>query len=113
MGRDKEAARMGQAERAGGAAATAGLTDREVQILMFERQWWRYEGSKDKAIRELFEIDPTRYYQILSALLGNPAALAFDPRLVARLRRQRDERLGARSSRRLLAPDAATPTDRL
>ncbi|MDR2454534.1 MAG: DUF3263 domain-containing protein [Bifidobacteriaceae bacterium] len=103
---------MGQAERAAGAAG-ADLSQLQIQLLMFERQWWRYEGSKDKAIRDLFGIDPTRYYHLLSGLLDQPAALAFDPRLVARLRRQRDERLGARSSRRLVAPAAGPPADRL
>jgi hypothetical protein len=104
---------MGQAERAAPARQADGLTDLQVQVLMFERQWWRYEGSKDKAIRDLFGIDPTRYYQLLSSLLELPAALAFDPRLVSRLRRQREERLGARSSRRLVSPDSASPADRL
>jgi hypothetical protein len=80
---------------------------------MFERQWWRYEGSKDKAIRDLFAMEPTRYYQLLSALLEHPAALAFDPRLVRRLRRQRDERLGARSSRRLGSQPGGAGADRL
>jgi hypothetical protein len=89
---------MGQPDRLPG---VPGLTDREVQIIMFERQWWRYEGSKDKAVRDLFEMEPTRYYQLLSALIDRPEALAFDPRLVARLRRQRDERHKARSARRL------------
>ena len=30
------------------------LTDLEVRILDFERQWWKYAGIKDAAIRELF-----------------------------------------------------------
>ncbi|MDR1825193.1 MAG: DUF3263 domain-containing protein [Bifidobacteriaceae bacterium] len=82
-------------------AAGAGLAERDRQILMFERQWWRYEGSKEQAIRSLFEMDASRYYQVLGALIDTDQALAFDPQLVKRLRRQREGRWKARSARRL------------
>ncbi|MDR3359526.1 MAG: DUF3263 domain-containing protein [Bifidobacteriaceae bacterium] len=101
---------MAQVERE---RSSPGLTDSEVQILMFERQWWRYEGSKDKAIRDLFQMEPVRYYQALGALIDREAALAFDPRLVLRLRRGRDERLGARSARRLIPPVSGPSADKL
>jgi hypothetical protein len=81
--------------------APGGLTEKERGILMFERQWWRYEGSKEQAIRNLFDLDATRYYQILGALIDSEAALAFDPRLVRRLRRIRSQRWRSRSARRL------------
>jgi hypothetical protein len=42
----------------------------------------------------------TRYYQVLNALIDNPAALAHDPMLVKRLRRLRSSRQRARSARR-------------
>jgi hypothetical protein len=87
-----------RATPAGGAAQ---LTEQDRQILMFERQWWRYEGSKEQAIRELFGMDASRYYQLLSALIDTDKALAFDPQLVKRLRRQRETRWKARSARRL------------
>lgn len=83
------------------ATATADLSERDAQILDFERQWWRYAGAKDDAISELFDLSATRYYQILNSLLDNPAALAHDPMLVKRLRRMRDQRHRARSARRL------------
>ena len=53
------------------------------------------------AIRETFELSSTRYYQILNALLDDPAALAHDPLLIRRLRRLRERRQRARSARRL------------
>lgn len=81
--------------------ATADLSERDAQILAFERKWWRYAGAKDDAISELFDLNATRYYQILNSLLDNPAALAYDPMLVKRLRRMRDQRHRARSARRL------------
>jgi hypothetical protein len=78
-----------------------GLTEREQEVLAFERQWWKYAGAKEQAIRELFDMSATRYYQVLNALLDRPEALAFDPMLVKRLRRLRAARQRARSARRL------------
>ena len=78
-----------------------GLTRRERDILAFERQWWRYAGAKEQAIRELFAMSSTRYYQVLNALIDTPTALAHDPMLVKRLRRLRASRQRARAARRL------------
>ena len=36
-----------------GADTSAGLSDRDRQIIAFERQWWKYAGSKESAIKEL------------------------------------------------------------
>lgn len=77
------------------------LSAREQQILAFERQWWKYAGAKEQAVRDLFEMSSTRYYQVLNALIDQPAALAYDPMLVKRLRRMRQARQRARSARRL------------
>jgi hypothetical protein len=77
------------------------LSERDRQILEFERQWWKYAGAKEQAIRDLFDMSATRYYQVLNALIDNPAALAADPMLVKRLRRMRAARQRARSARRL------------
>ena len=82
-------------------AAGSSLSQRDRQILEFERQWWKYAGAKEQAIRELFDMSATRYYQIINALIDNPDALAFDPMLVKRLRRMRAARQRARSARRL------------
>lgn len=83
------------------AAAQAPLTDREREVLAFERQWWKYAGAKEQAIKELFDMSGTRYYQVLNALLDNPAALEADPMLIKRLRRLRASRQRQRSARRL------------
>lgn len=77
------------------------LGDREQQMLALERQWWKYSGAKEQAIRELFDLSATHYYQILNALIDTEAALAHDPMLVKRLRRLRTSRQRARSARRL------------
>ncbi len=78
-----------------------GLSERDRAILDFERQWWKYAGAKETAIHELFGLSATRYYQLLSALLDEPAALAADPLLVKRLQRLRARRQTSRSARRL------------
>lgn len=78
-----------------------GLTRREYDILAFERQWWKYAGAKEDAIKELFAMSATRYYQVLNALVDRPEALAADPMLVKRLRRLRASRQKARAARRL------------
>jgi hypothetical protein len=80
---------------------TDGLTRREHDILAFERQWWKYAGSKEDAIKELFSMSATRYYQVLNALVDRPEALIADPMLVKRLRRLRASRQKARAARRL------------
>ncbi|WP_243795477.1 DUF3263 domain-containing protein [Saccharopolyspora gloriosae] len=77
------------------------LGDRELSILAFERQWWKGAGSKERAIRELFDMSGTRYYQLLNNLLDDPAAARVDPMLIKRLRKVRASRQRARQARRL------------
>lgn len=78
-----------------------GLTEQESAILQFEKAWWRYAGAKESAISELFGMTAARYYQVLNAVLDNPAALKEEPILVKRLRRMRSQRHQNRSARRL------------
>ena len=77
------------------------LGERERSVLAFERQWWRHAGAKEEAIRRQFGVGPTAYYQLLSRLLDDPAAIAYDPMLVKRLQRQRASRRRRRSGGRL------------
>ena len=81
--------------------AAGALSERDAQILAFERQWWKYAGAKESAIRELFDMSATRYYQVLNTLIDDPAALAAEPMLVKRLRRMRSTRQRERTARRL------------
>lgn len=57
----------------------AELTETEQEILAFERQWWKYPGAKESAVREQFDMSATRYYRQLNALIDRPEALAHDP----------------------------------
>jgi hypothetical protein len=43
------------------------LTDRQQAILIFERQWWKFAGAKEAAVREQFDMTATRYYQVVNA----------------------------------------------
>ena len=73
------------------------LTDLEVRILDFERQWWKYAGIKDSAIRELFNLSAKQYYELLNNLIDRPDAMAASPLLIKRLRRLREARVTSRS----------------
>jgi hypothetical protein len=78
-----------------------GLSEQQAALLDFEKIWWSMSGSKESEIRERFDISPTRYYQLLNALIDSPDALAHDPLLVKRLRRTRETRQKERTARRL------------
>ena len=73
------------------------LSDLEVRILDFERQWWKYAGAKDAAIRELFDLSTRSYYELLNNLIDREDALTASPLLVKRLSRLRQARISARS----------------
>ncbi len=83
----------------------ADLPEREQRILSFERQWWRYVGAKEEAIRSQFGLSAARYYQLLNAVIDSPAALRHDPMLVRRLQRARDARTKARAERAFRTSD--------
>lgn len=87
-------------------ATSRELSERERLLLTFERQWFRYAGAKEQAIKETFDISATRYYQLLGELIERPEAMAFDPMLVKRLRRLRAARQRERAARKLgMSPD--------
>jgi hypothetical protein len=77
------------------------LSERDRAILDFEREWWRYAGEKEKAVRERFDVSPTRYYQLLNRIIDDEVAVAYDPMLVKRLRRLRSQRQRQRAARRV------------
>ena len=75
----------------------ASLTELETKILDFESQWWKYAGAKESAIKELFDMTPPAYYQLLNNLIDRDDALLASPMLVKRLRRLLEARTNARS----------------
>jgi hypothetical protein len=80
-------------------SVSVNLSDLEVAILEFERNWWRYAGAKEASIKELFNMDAPKYYQLLNDLIDREDALIASPMLVKRLRRLREARTKARTAR--------------
>jgi hypothetical protein len=74
------------------------LSERDMNVLAFERGSWRTVGAKEQAIAEVLGFTATRYYQLLNELIDTPEALRFDPVLVKRLRSQRSRRQRMRSA---------------
>jgi len=77
------------------------LSDLDRDLLDFEREWWRFAGAKEAAIRDRFAMSSGDYYRALSRLMDRDAAMEHDSLLVRRLRRQRLVRQRERSARRL------------
>jgi Protein of unknown function (DUF3263) len=81
-----------------------GLSPRDRAILDFERTWRHQPGPKEAAIREHFDISPSRYYTLLSALLDEAAAVEYDPLTVKRAQRVRNQRRRVRIEGRRADP---------
>jgi hypothetical protein len=73
------------------------LTDTDRAALDLEARFWKHAGTKEDAIRRELGVSPTRQYQRVARLLDEPAAVAYAPFVVNRLRRIRAAR--RRSSR--------------
>ena len=77
------------------------LDQRSRDVLDFERESWKLEIPKERAIRERFGFSAARYHQLLGRALEMPQALEYDPMLVRRLHRVRDVRRRRRVAGRL------------
>ncbi|MEV7087685.1 DUF3263 domain-containing protein [Streptomyces sp. NPDC093085] len=87
-----EASEAAEASDASGVPGTPGLSARDRAVLAVERRGWPGPGAKEREIRERLGLSPTRYYQLLNALLDDPRAAEHDPVTVNRLRRVRAAR---------------------
>ncbi|MEV6676265.1 DUF3263 domain-containing protein [Streptomyces erythrochromogenes] len=66
------------------------LTAQEEQILQcVQATSSMSQGLRDRYIREVLGLAPTKYFQFLNALLDEPAAWAAYPAIVKRLRDRR------------------------
>lgn len=65
-------------------SAMLGLEDQA--ILDFERAWWHQPGAKDQAIEFALGLSAAVFYDRLRSLVVLPAALAYDPLTVKRVR---------------------------
>lgn len=68
------------------------LSDRDRAILEFECGWWLEPGPKEAAIRSRLGLSASRYRELLHLLIDRPEAMDFDPLLVRRLRRAREDK---------------------
>lgn len=68
----------------------ADLEPLERAILDLEKQRFKYQGAKERAIRLQLRMPVTEYYQRLNALLDTRAAWAAEPVLVRWLVQLRD-----------------------
>ena len=82
-------------------AHEGGLDDRARAILDFEREAWKLDVPKERAIRERFGFSAARYHQLLHRIVDGPYAVEYDPMLVRRLRRIREIRRRRRTADRL------------
>ncbi|MBO0813712.1 MAG: DUF3263 domain-containing protein [Actinobacteria bacterium] len=98
-GRGGDSGRRGSRKRGRSVRQVAPLSERETRVLAFERHWWRQPGAKEQAISDQLGLSAARYYQMLNELIDRPEAMAADPVLVKRLRRQRARRERIRSAR--------------
>lgn len=82
------------------------LTDRQRDLLDFERTWWQYDEPRDELIRSRFGCGPDAYYAELDRVLEHPGAMAHDPLVVRRFQRRR-----ARRRRTLLEGGSASASN--
>jgi hypothetical protein len=65
------------------------LTDRQRDVLDFERTWWQFDQSRDELIRARFGCAPDEYDAELEDVLEHPGAMRHDPLVVRRFQRRR------------------------
>lgn len=76
--------------------ARAELSPLECAVLDLEHRHFPRPGDKERAIQDSFHMSPTRYFQIVNAMIDDPRVVHSDPVLVNRLRRLRCARRATR-----------------
>ena len=64
------------------------MTDTEMAILDFEREWWRHAGARDEEVARRWGMSAPEYRRRLIAIVVRPEAMAYDPLTVRRIRRR-------------------------
>lgn len=75
----------------------SGLTGFQRAVIDFAGKRFKYIGTRETAISELFDMSATRYAQHLLNLLENPAAAAYAPAIIRVERAKRDAAKAKRS----------------
>lgn len=64
------------------------MTDTEMAILDFEREWWRHAGTRNEEVSQRWGMSASEYERRLVVIAMRPEAMAYDPLTVRRLRRR-------------------------
>jgi hypothetical protein len=64
------------------------MTETEMAILDFEREWWRHAGARDQEVARRWGMSASKYDRRLIAIAVRPEAMAYDPLTVRRIRRR-------------------------
>lgn len=75
----------------------SGLTGFQRAVIDFAGQRFKYIGTRETAISELFDMSATRYTQHLLNLLENPLSAAYAPAIIRTERAKRDAAKAKRS----------------
>jgi hypothetical protein len=68
------------------------LCERERVVLEIERGWWLEGQSKTEIVRSRLSVSLSRYNQILGELVNRQDAEQYDPLVVRRTRRAKQDR---------------------
>ena len=64
------------------------MTADEMEMLDFEREWWRHAGTKEVEVLKRWGLSPAQYGGRLLGIALRPEALEYDPLTVRRIRRR-------------------------
>jgi hypothetical protein len=64
------------------------MTDIEMAILDFEREWWRHAGARDEEVSRRWGMSASEYHRRLMAIAVRSEAMAYDPLTERRIRRR-------------------------
>jgi hypothetical protein len=68
------------------------MTEHEKQIIALAGEQFKYPAAREQKARELLGLSGVRFWQEVNRILDMPAAHAWDPHTVARLKEQRIQR---------------------
>jgi hypothetical protein len=64
------------------------MTADEMEMLDFEREWWRHAGTKEQEVLLRWGLSAAEYRGRLIGIALRPEAMAYDPLTVRRIRRR-------------------------
>lgn len=77
------------------------MDEQDKQILTLAGEQFKYAAAQEMRAREQFGLSGVRFWQEVNRILDLPAAHAWDPHTVARLKQQRVQRQRPRVAGRI------------